>query len=95
MRHNCGILFRTVYQECSKRAGDMQDKIVYVLIMTVFTASFAYLTWCGYRDKCLGCKGEMFSRREKPFFYWALMFMSAFMTFAGSAGLVVALSKLL
>jgi hypothetical protein len=72
----------------------MQDKLVTVLIMAVFCGSFAYVTWCGYRDRCLGFKGEMFSRQEKPFFYWALMFMSAFMTFAGSAGFVVALSKL-
>lgn len=72
----------------------MQDKIAFVLIMAVFSASFAYLTWCGYRNRCLGFKGEMFSRQEKPFYYWILMFISAFMKLVSWAGLIVAISKL-
>lgn len=64
-----------------------EKKYIEVLMMAAFAGYFAYVTWSGFKDKSLAFKGQSFSREAKPFFYWALLFMSAFLTFAGSSGL--------
>ena len=65
----------------------MDDRIGMGVMGLLMTAFFAYVLYCGFKDKCLSYHGVEFDRDEKPFFYWALMLMAGLMSLAGVAGI--------
>jgi hypothetical protein len=75
------------------KEDEMEDKIVSVVVGLLFVGYFSYVLYSGFSEKSLSFKGVNFSLEEKPFFFGALMFLAAFMLFAGVAGILDSLSK--
>lgn len=71
----------------------MSEKMQTVLVGLCIAGFFGYVLYSGFNEKCLSFKGQNFTRDEKPFFYWALMFLAAFLTFAGVVGILSIFSK--
>lgn len=66
----------------------MSDQIGMAIFGLLMTAYFSYVLYSGFNEGSIAFRGVSFSRAEKPFFFWALMFLAGFMAFSGIAGAV-------